>query len=234
MKLITFACLCAFAAITCLSGCGSSGASYGPSLEAQVERAKRYPLSTAHSYEINGKSYAANEKADFSKYPVNQISNISIKINSVAGVMKLYQQPYSVVIATDFTSNSGVFQVQDYIGLETKLNDIPKTGTATYTGKAFDRSTDSGTLSYTVNFGTRTGSGSITNLTTNHGAGPIILNNASISGKTISGSATGSTLGSGDYELKFFGPNAEEIAGKVTNIGGSGITNNDIGFAGKK
>lgn len=232
MKLITFTCLCAFTAITCLSGCGSSGASYGPSLEAQVERAKRYALSTTHSYKIDGKSYAANEKADFSKYPVNQISNINIEINSVTGIMKLYQQPYSVVIATNL---GGTFEVNDYIGLETKTSAIPTTGSATYTGKAFDRSADSGTLSYTVNFAARTGSGQITNLTTNHGATPINLNNGSISGGRISGTATGGSIsGSGDYELKFFGPNAEEIAGKVTNIGGSGITNNDIGFAGKK
>lgn len=163
----------------------------------------------------------------------------------------LYQQEHSVVAGfvhkkTTITG-SGMNEVipynrDDYIthfgGTPTKT--LPADITATYKGKAFSEVDDQrvdGDLVYNVNFGAKTGSGTITS-----GFGDISLNEGSIqslsytsqldkselSGHGITGTATSTQLGRGNYQLGFFGDNAEEIAGAVE------IAEHDVGFGGKR
>jgi len=228
-KIIVLKITLTFAAALFLNACGSSGSSGSSNftLEEQVIRAKHYVVSNS-SYKFNGQVYAGGMAVDLSdqtKFPVGQISTANIELHGVPGAMKIYQQPYSVVIATDFGGN--LFEIEDVVGLETKAHALPTSGTATYTGQAFARNAQTGSLSYTVDFSLKTGSGSINGIAT-HGA--ITLTNAPISGGDISGAAFSSTLGWGEYELDFFGPQAEEIAGDVDNFG----IGNDVGFAGRK
>ncbi len=219
--------------IVTIAACSSSGSSNEWSstnnLQQQVKNVKQYVVS-GNNYEFSGKSYNGGDKVDLSdtsKFSLNQLTTVSAKINGNPGIMKIYNQPYSVVIGVDV----GTFEVKDYIGLDTATHGtIPSVGTGTvaYTGFAFSKN-QTGTLSYKVNFDTKTGQGEITGLAAH---GKVDLNSASISGGTITGTANAAILGGGSYELGFFGPNAEEIAGKATGFGGT--TDNDIGFAGKK
>ena len=159
-------------------------------------------------------------------------------------VVHLYQQPYSVVAGLEVKggqiSNGDPIDASDLDidtvkGYATKT--LPSAGTYNYAGKAFSRDS-SGQFNYAVNFDTRKGSGSITGITE---AGKITLNegtisnlshtnpdNTTISGFGIQSTATSANLGNGEYKLGFFGPNAEEVAGTVSNAFG------DVGFGGTK
>ena len=159
-------------------------------------------------------------------------------------VVHLYQQPYSVVAGLEVKggqiSNGDPIDASDLDidtvkGYATKT--LPSAGTYNYAGKAFSRDS-SGQFNYAVNFDTRKGSGSITGI---EEAGKITLNegtisnlshtnpdNTTISGFGIQSTATSANLGNGEYKLGFFGPNAEEVAGTVSNAFG------DVGFGGTK
>lgn len=114
-------------------------------------------------------------------------------------------------------------------GFKTPIDKFPSEGKATYTGVAFD-SKKQGELSYTVNFADRKGSGKITGL--DH-IGNITLqeaeiyNSASHNGIRVTGNAIAEAWVdqggvNGEYAANFFGPNAEEIAGKVS-LGSQGM-----------
>ncbi len=229
LKGLVSTCVIAFTVAACSSS-GSSDNKWGSSnsLQSQVKQAKQYSVS-ASNFQFNGTNYNGGDKVDLSdttKFPNNTVSTVPVTINGLSGSMKIYNQPYSVVIGSNLAGN---FMVRDYVGLDTVTHGaIPSAGNATYRGSAFSKNSNSGVLVYTVNFTTRVGDGTITGLS---GHGTVDLINAPISGSGITGSAN-SSLGSGNYDLKFFGPNAEEIAGKVTGIGAD--ANNDIGFAGKQ
>lgn len=159
-------------------------------------------------------------------------------------VVHLYQQPYSVVAGLEV--KGGQISNGDRIGASDLDIDtvkgyatetLPSAGTYNYAGKAFSQKS-SGQFNYAVNFDTRKGSGSITGITE---AGKITLNegtisnlshtnpdNTTISGFGIQSTATSANLGNGEYKLGFFGPNAEEVAGTVSNAFG------DVGFGGTK
>ena len=112
---------------------------------------------------------------------------------------------------------------------------LPVKGEFNYTGAA-SNGKNTGTLSYTVDFEKKTGSGEITGLGNklNLQEGKIAtyehhnsFDNTTVSGGGISGrtSREGENT-TGNYKLGFFGPNADEIAGTVTE------GQNSIGFAG--
>ena len=161
----------------------------------------------------------------------------------------LYQQPYSVVggLAYQGITVSGpglngsdmsaeALDIDTVKGATTKV--LPSEGKFTYNGVAFTEE-QQGKLAYNVDFAARTGSGSISGITE---AGTITLkegsianithnnpDNTRISGFGIEATAESALQGNGTYKLGFFGPNAEEIAGAVTQHGES-----VVGFGGKR
>ncbi|QSZ39772.1 hypothetical protein CYK57_01954 [Actinobacillus pleuropneumoniae] len=107
--------------------------------------------------------------------------------------------------------------------MATKEFQFPTEGKATYTGVAFD-SHSQGTLTYNVDFAKKTGQGSIEGL---EHIGRLTLDQGEIYKSASSGGmrARGRISAdewknvrdtSGDYQLGFYGKNAEEIAGRAT------------------
>ncbi|MGX2957600.1 factor H binding protein domain-containing protein [Ursidibacter arcticus] len=148
----------------------------------------------------------------------------------------LYNQKYSVVKA-DYTGKSGWIGYYNNpineshtnvtaSGIKTELSALPLEGKATYTGQAFNAS-QNGSLSYTINFSERTGTGTISGIF----VGDITLDKGNIEQGRISSTASLSSNNSveGSYELEFFGPKAEEIGGKL-----SIYNNSDYGLAGTR
>ena len=122
------------------------------------------------------------------------------------------------------TQTSGEhYNVSDAKGFNTPIDKFPVEGKATYNGVAFDAKKQ-GELTYTVNFSERRGSGEITGL---EHIGDITLHEADLyksvseGNMKIKGTASVESWRdeggvSGNYSVNFFGPNAEEIAGKIT------------------
>ena len=189
------------------------------------------------------------------QYPIGQItaktqinnSNISNALTQESRIHSVvYNQNYSVVLgnyegAITYNNSTGAIisdnrnSTINVKGLMTALDAIPQLGTATYSGKAFNGTYTSGSdiwsrdavkegsVTYNVDFGKRIGSGTINGL-----GNSVALNQASISGNGISGTATQS-FNNGTYSLNFFGKQAEEIGGKVTFNG-----KDTIGFGGTR
>lgn len=115
------------------------------------------------------------------------------------------------------------YDVNDARGFKTPVDKFPTEGKATYNGVAFDAKKQ-GELTYTVNFAERKGSGEITGL--DH-IGDITLQeadlyksasegNMKIKGYAVANDWQNEGGVTGNYNVDFFGPNAEEIAGKIT------------------
>lgn len=168
--------------------------------------------------------------------------------------LHLYQQPYSVVAGAQVIGGD-IKDAKGNIVKKIKSSDLdvsfvkgemtqalPNAGTYNYAGKAFTQN-EAGQFNYAVNFNTRKGSGSITGIAE---AGKITLQEGTISNvshtnpdnTTISGYGIESTAisekkvngsNNGNYKLGFFGPNAEEVAGAVSQNG-----NGLVGFGGTK
>lgn len=104
-------------------------------------------------------------------------------------------------------------------GDETTDEQFPRAGKATYSGMAFDRQSQ-GTLTYHVDFGEKTGHGSIEGIAaygtiTLHAPAKMVAYDDELLGSTIfvEGSAEAAHGGQLTYNLHFFGNRAEEIAG---------------------
>lgn len=129
----------------------------------------------------------------------------------------IYHQQYSLV-----TGNYDDYGSKTYYtgtsGLETLEKNLPLEGIATYEGGAlaYERQ---GKLNYTVNFGTKEGQGTITEMPD---IGTITLEKGTIgkrydrtmgiSGNAVADNGKFNDL-RGSYSLDFYGPKAEEIAG---------------------
>ena len=123
-----------------------------------------------------------------------------------------------------------------YDGIEQLANE----GAFTYKGVAFNGH-ETGSLSYTVDFGTKEGWGMITGIS---GTGNITmkkapitnLDNEVVTGLGIEGKAVFQKYPTitGNYELGFFGPKAEEIAGRVSDENDWYSDLNEIGFGGRR
>ena len=115
-------------------------------------------------------------------------------------------------------------------GVESQLINKPRSGKAVYQGTAFDH-TEQGTLTYNVDFGAWQGEGKIEGLSR---YGTITLNSGTFHlpdwKAEIYGSASASKGQTLRYGAAFFGPQFEEIAGKVSNDAES----DDIGFHGAR
>ncbi len=127
---------------------------------------------------------------------------------------------FRYVNRTQTTEN---YDVNDARGFKTPVDKFPTEGKATYNGVAFDAKKQ-GELTYTVNFAERKGSGEITGL--DH-IGDITLQeadlyksasegNMKIKGYAVANDWQNEGGVTGNYNVDFFGPNAEEIAGKIT------------------
>lgn len=127
---------------------------------------------------------------------------------------------FRYVNSTQTTENYNVNNAQ---GFKAPVDKFPLEGKATYIGVAFDAKKQ-GELTYTVNFAERKGSGEITGL--DH-IGDITLQeadlyksasegNMKIKGTAVANDWQNEGGVTGNYNVDFFGPNAEEIAGKIT------------------
>lgn len=161
-----------------------------------------------------------------------------------AGDFQVYKQNYSTVAARyaqQKADDAGklqnldtyIFTVGEVQGDETAYHNLPKQGSYQYSGIAFNGDDHSGRLKYTVDFDKKQGNGKISSMASHNNVDlldAVIANNngkAAISGKT---SLNG--VENGRYDLKLFGPQAEEIAGKAQiKVGDS---TKEIGLAGKK
>ena len=157
------------------------------------------------------------------------------------GESHIYRQNYSLIAGVKPTSYSiqgdGVNKTEairdeDYLTIKgTPTEVLPTAGKATYSGAAFDGQ-NQGVLSYSVDFKERTGEGNITGLgekvVLNKGSITHINHNNEIDGSRLEGYGIQGSSNKGDYELGFFGANAEEIVGAVTQ------GTNSIGFAGSR
>lgn len=185
-------------------------------------------------------------KEGFSEKPVRldyKDPELGPQTGKAEAVMKIYQQPYSIVIGTLITKDTlepkfnGVMSVDHIRGMATEIDALPTEGTFAYNGAAFSGH-DKGTLNYSVDFKNRLGKGEITGL---NQFGKITLHEAAITRSVdedmakigINGkmSASQRPKDSGAYELGFFGPKAEEIAGDAWF---DDRYLSDIGFAGKR
>lgn len=171
-------------------------------------------------------------------------------LGTATGQLTIYQQPYSVVTGSDFYSIAGIDTTSESIhyvdgvrGLSTTNDGIAQLaneGAFTYKGAAFNGH-ETGSLSYTVDFGTKEGSGMITGISetgniTMEKASIANLNNEVVQGLGIEGKAVfqkDPTI-TGNYELGFFGPKAEEIAGRVSDENDWYSELNEIGFGGRR
>ena len=160
------------------------------------------------------------------------------------GELRIYKQKNSVIIGMrtereydgdgDYR-NVNKFTIKSVQGDETKFDKLPKSGTYTYTGKAFDKNNESA-LRYYINFNNKTGEGKISNLS---GSDEITLQSAPIqhsafdrSAPGIEGVATSAKIEQGNYKLGIYGPDGEEIGGKVTFIKNG--DSQEIGFGGRR
>ncbi|KLT72927.1 hypothetical protein PL75_05375 [Neisseria arctica] len=154
---------------------------------------------------------------------------------SHTGKAYLYKQNYSVILGADdqYVYKSSAdgnqkapeegFTIDSLQGEETPIEALPTKGRYTYNGEAFHKD-EVGKLTYTADFDAMRGSGSITGMPT---FGKVTLKSAEITqvedqeedfkGVGVEdGVAVAEKVGSGTYDLYFFGPKAEEIVGVTT------------------
>ncbi|MDO1509736.1 MULTISPECIES: factor H binding protein domain-containing protein [unclassified Neisseria] len=209
---------------------------------------------------INGKVYRSGDPIDIALLHQNQVHNQSYELTAdkmenrrkvnfkEEGTARIYKNKYSVVLAAhvekeikDRTSStvdkSKVLAVQ---GIATELNAvITKKGVFGYEGQAFTGKNDQGELIYQVDFDKGTGIGYVKNFKT---LDTVNLQESKITGFNpdgsfnakvgIEGKAGYKGKEAGSYKLGFFGPSAEEIAGKAElKIDGK---DTNIGFGGRK
>ena len=194
---------------------------------------------------------------DLSKVPLKQLTRAAhketVQVRAEGKTFKLtrkgeshiYRQNYSLIAGVKPTSYSmqgddlgnglntpNPINDENYLTIKgTPTEVLPTAGKATYSGAAFDGKKQ-GVLNYSVDFKERTGEGNITGLgetvVLNKGSITHIDHNNEIDGSHLEGHGIKGSSNKGDYELGFFGANAEEIVGTVTE------GTNSIGFAGSR
>jgi len=252
------------------SGGGNTSIPSGPSSLSSVPAQYRNDVSKEKTFDLvhdDGHGFSAQTilagKTDsynlsdlpngVSRLPISETYGDSQGTTTYSGTMLVYQQPYSVVMGTTYTQGSGaeyyienlnLFESGGALGLATSADARQKLITENaifeYKGVAFDGKEEA-TLNYTMSFGTREGYGSINGFAS---TGSIRLwvghmtNDGFVRGDVRLDKDPNSSV---KYELSFFGPNAEEVAGEVYDEGartpqgqGPGLLGyNEIIFAGK-
>ncbi|WP_289394611.1 factor H binding protein domain-containing protein [Mannheimia haemolytica] len=215
--------------------------------------AERLAAEKAEKEKVEAERLAA-EKAAIIKAKGIDDENYGIRFNGFKEITEdrvkvrtqsyLYNQPYSIVTAQEVErkgwENGKYIDKSDKTitvkGLKTEK--LPTEGKATYEGKAFNYNGDTGHsggfLTYNVDFTDRTGSGR----EEGDWGMYILLDKGSIEENSIS-STTHQYYGNshyvdGKYQIEFFGPNAEEISGKIqTDIDPNG-RRESFGLAGTR
>lgn len=198
----------------------------------------------------------------FNQVPMNyNVKDYKGSSYRVRGEIRVYNQPYSIVYGHQYDDVSRYFSYSDLLtqtgktsiannkfvvhtaqGYRTPSSQMPKSGTATYTGKGFTGYGGAGDFRYLVDFDKRQGEGEITGLAD---VGYVHLTRGNISqvrmaDQTMQGVNARATVGdkSAYYTLGFFGPNAEEVAGFVHDTPYSTTISNsvdgEIGFGGSR
>ncbi|OSI10866.1 hypothetical protein BWD10_02835 [Neisseria zoodegmatis] len=192
----------------------------------------------------NKKYHIGNKVIDISNLPLGlnnlkyqiqvtqtRLSNQTKDDQSAIGSMRLYKQQYSVIAGNnldklysmkqgELTLKDNEYSVDDAQGRFTPFEQLPKAGKFTYNGSAFTAN-EEGKLTYTVDFDKSEGSGSISGL---NRFGDISLHKGELkkittgplkNGGEIWGQASSANHHKGYYDVTFFGPNSEEIAGNL-------------------
>lgn len=126
----------------------------------------------------------------------------------------------------DLLQNNELFAAV-YGGLETPVTGMPVAGSFTYNGQTLGAGIDeagnalaiAGNISLTADFAARAVSGSINNLVVGGTQGITAALNGGIADNGFNGTmnvqnASQASVGGGTFDGRFFGPNAEEMAGK--------------------
>ena len=207
----------------------------------------------ADTVEINGHTYGNNSTLDIGHNFQNRLSDFTYVLkqsgrNVESGQLGVYKRAYSAVVGATvqdrYNPNTGAhasspnpnFSIRSIQGDLTPESRLPTSGSIRYQGHAFSGLDDRGPnghlnsrLDYTVDFGNRTGSGSITGLS-RFGNIELATGRLDRSRSALEGTAISQQRGRGHYELNIFGPNADEIAGKATGFTGG----HEVGFSGSK
>ena len=144
--------------------------------------------------------------------------------STVPLTLRSYQGFHSGVLLT-YASDGKTDTIGEY-GVHTPVAAIPTAGKATYNGTAFDKD-ERGNFTYHVDFAARNGYGNITGISR---FGDISLASAaltdgdyangkggSVRGAGIKGQATAASGSRFNYDLIFYGNQAEELTGDLMN-----------------
>lgn len=176
----------------------------------------------------------------------------SVQQANEIGKIRAYEQYYSVLARlmnwtdkawnekkqTVYISTRGNPAKYDIYGWQTGYANWPKSGTVLYRGIAMDHTDHKGKLSYTVDFATETGKGEITellpgksiSLETSRNNGGYLTGAVKVDGKdAYPNPKGGADLTGATYNVHFYGPRAEEIAGYV-----EAASKQVAGFAGQQ
>ncbi|WP_304672725.1 factor H binding protein domain-containing protein [Neisseria blantyrii] len=210
----------------------------------------RGTTATLKSYKVTlGNQPSSGSDINLSGYPIKKLElNQAFQETAIAraegndytvtrsGKAHIYRQNYSLIAGI---SPTNVTVRGPEVDKSENLNDtyilvkgqatqnLPTAGKFDYSGVASDGASQ-GTLAYSVDFGSRKGSGKITGIGSDINLSEASIQEArhtnEIDNTEINGYGIKGSSNKGDYELGFFGPNAEEIVGTVNN--------GEIGFAG--
>lgn len=198
------------------------------------------PEITGYTLSIDGKTQDGG--IDLSKYPkghstLNVKETVTAKNRGYTGsittdsVAYLFKQEYSSVIGfhnknvttvvNGHQETKPVNRIIDFLSRGTPTENLPTTGKFNYSGSGKVRTKDGvrdDKFNYNVDFGAKTGSGSLGNITLSESKIKAVKHDDDIGDglttQVIFGKATDGSL-NGEYGLGFYGPNADEIAGSV-------------------
>ncbi|MDO1510959.1 MULTISPECIES: factor H binding protein domain-containing protein [unclassified Neisseria] len=224
---------------------GNNTSNQAANLSNLTPRASKPTHKKAQNYSvtINGHTHKGGGKIVLDDF---QKSNLSVVDSNNGGTIRAYRQNHSIIagyLGQPSMTTPQLLTIGLIKGDFTET--LPTQGTYTYQGTAFS-GTETGKLDYSVNFDKRTGSGKVSGfkeisdiaLKEGNIGNLMIDNKLDGSGlqkvRGIVGKTEYSVVENGnrvkreeDYRLVFFGPNAEEIGGKVFHSAG------EIGIAGK-
>lgn len=191
----------------------------------------------------NGINFAefgqGSHELDWEDKAVQETADKKEVTNSSKGKVYLFQQNYSVIGAvetTERTIDGKTEKLEDrleefLLGEATAKDKIPTKGSATYVGSSRiydpDNKPKEGKFTYNVNFETAKGNGKVENI---NGKDIILeetsLGSVSFKNEVLASTATTDAQGfagvatrdgkDGTYKLGFFGPNADEVIGRVS------------------
>lgn len=218
-----------------------------------VELNESVPENGTLDLTANGKTQTLKKggKLDTGFLKTDKVSfyDYALKVNGQVitletGDFQVYKQNYSTVAARYAKQKSDdagklqnldtyTFTVGEVQGDETAYRNLPKQDSYQYSGIAFNGDDNSGRLKYTVDFDKKQGHGKISGMAPHNNVDLLAAGIANNNGNAIiSGKTSLNGVENGRYDLKLFGPQAEEIAGKAQiKVGDS---TKEIGLAGKK